>query len=210
MRTYWIRTPDWLPRFFPGNLIWRMPETERAVYLTFDDGPHPQATPFVLDQLMQFQAKASFFCIGKNVVQHPDIYQRILEEGHLAGNHTNNHLNGWHTDNHVYLADIYRAAGVIESRSFRPPYGRMLFSQVRRLSRARRPSKIYIWDELSGDFDTTITPEECLSNVLQNIRRGSIVVFHDSAKAWERLRYTLPEVLRFCQEKGWELRKLPG
>ena len=209
MVSYWIKTPRWLPRLFPRELIWKMPPgPQPAVFLSFDDGPHPEATPFVLDQLKAYGAKATFFCIGKNVAAFPDIYKRILDEGHTAGNHTQHHLNGWKQDNHVYLNDIVKAARYIDSHNFRPPYGRIKQSQARRLSQAKRPWKIYMWDVLSGDFDTSISPEECAENVLEHVEPGSIVVFHDSKKAFPRMRYALPKMLQYCKEKNWEMKAL--
>ncbi len=187
-----------------------MPEEAKpSVYLTFDDGPHPEITPFVLHQLEQYDAKASFFCIGKNVDAHPDIYRTILEQGHTAGNHTFNHLNGWKTDTTTYIQNILEAAKHIESRIFRPPYGRIRPAQASMLANARPPWKIYMWDVLSGDFDTRISPEQCLQNVVMHTRPGSIVVFHDSEKARERMVYALPRFLAFCKEKKWQLSALP-
>lgn len=210
MRPYWVKTPKWLPKLFPKELVWIMPSgPQPAVYLSFDDGPHPEATSYVLEQLHRFDTKATFFCLGKNVERYPELYQRILNEGHATANHTQNHLNGWRNDNHVYYNDIFKAGKLIESRSFRPPYGRIKMSQAKRLSTAKHPWKIYMWDVLSGDFDVQITPEECTHNVLSNLEPGSIVVFHDSAKAFPRMKETLPEVLKFCKEKNWQLKVLP-
>lgn len=210
MSGYWVKTPKWLPRLFPKQLIWRMPEEAvPAVYLTFDDGPHPEATVFALDELRKWNARATFFCIGKNVTAYPGIYERMRSEGHAAGNHTYDHLNGWKTDNHTYLQNLAKAGRVIDSRLFRPPYGRIRISQARRLLNARPPWRIVMWDVLSGDFDPELSPEACLEHVLTNIAPGSIVVFHDSAKAFPRMRYALPEVLKYCNEKGWQLKALP-
>ena len=209
MRSYWVKTPGWLPRLFPKELVWKM-QSGTSVFLTFDDGPHPDVTPFVLDQLKEHGAKASFFCIGKNVAEHPEIYHRIIQEGHTIGNHTQNHLNGWKQENHTYLNNILQASRYIDSRNYRPPYGRIRMSQVRRLSKGRKPWRIYMWDILSGDFDQELTPEQCLSNVISNLEPGSIVVFHDSVKAFPRLKYVLPEVLRYCKTKSWQLQALPS
>ena len=180
-----------------------------AVYLTFDDGPHPIITRFVLQQLKQYDAKATFFCIGKNVVDHPDIYKQILEAQHTVGNHTHNHLNGWHTKTDAYITNVQQAAKHINSRLFRPPYGRIKRSQAGRLLQAHPQWYIYMWDVLSGDFDTSITPERCTENVLNNIQPGSIVVFHDSEKAWPRMQHALPAVLAYCKQQNWQLKALP-
>ena len=142
-------------------------------------------------------------------MQYHELYQRILEEGHTTGNHTQDHLNGWKNDNHVYLSNILKATKSIHSKNFRPPYGRIKMSQVKRLTKGKLPWKIFMWDVLSGDFDTHLTPEQCLQNVLHHIEPGSIVVFHDSAKALPRLCFALPEVLKYCKERNWNLKALP-
>ncbi len=202
---YNIKTPVWLPRFFPKELIWKMPD-EEAVYITFDDGPHETATPLVLDLLKEYDAKATFFCIGKNVAAHPQLFQRIVSEGHLVGNHSHDHLNGWKNTNESYLKNILKASRHIDNKIFRPPYGRIKISQSKRL--LQRGWTIYMWDVLSGDFDTSISPEECAENVLQHIEPGSIVVFHDSEKAFLRMKYALPHVLEYCKSKNWEMKTL--
>lgn len=210
MINYWVKTPKWLKRFFPQSVIWSMPaETQPAVYITFDDGPHPTATKFILEQLGKYKAKATFFCIGKNVVLHPDVYRQILSGGHTVANHTYDHCNGWHTTPEAYLKNIQKAAEYIESHSFRPPYGRIKISEVKKMQQMNMPWKIYMWDVLSADFDTQITPEKCLDNVITHIEPGSIVVFHDSDKAWERMSYALPKVLEYCVQKNWEIKALP-
>lgn len=210
MQSYWVKTPDWLPHLFPRSLIWKMPpEKHPAVYLTFDDGPHSEATVFALDCLKQAAAKATFFCIGKNIHAHPELYNRILAEGHVTGNHTYHHLNGWKTVNHIYYKNILEAGKLIENRIFRPPYGRIKISQSRKLTQARHPWQIYMWDVLSGDFDTKISPQDCLENVIRHIEPGSIVVFHDSEKAFPRMRFALPEVLSYCRRQGWQIKPLP-
>lgn len=184
-------------------------EDKPAVYLSFDDGPHPEATVFALDELKKHDAKASFFCIGKNVVAHGDLYNRIVSEGHTVGNHTHNHLNGWHNSNHQYYTNILKASKHVEGHNFRPPYGRIKISQARKLSAGKHQWKVYMWDVLSGDFDTALSPEQCLQNVLDNIESGSIVVFHDSEKAFPRMKYALPLVLQYCKEMNWQLKALP-
>ena len=210
MYSYWVKTPKWLPKLFPNDLIWKMrDDIEPAVYLTFDDGPHPEATIFVLEQLKHFDAKATFFCIGKNVAEHQEIYTRILNEGHTVGNHTQNHLDGWKNTRQDYIRNILHAGKQIKSRNFRPPYGRINISQAKRLSNAHHPWKIFMWDVLSGDFDINISSEQCLENVIKNIEPGSIVVFHDSEKAMPRMSYALPKVLAYCREKNWKIKALP-
>lgn len=179
------------------------------MYLTFDDGPHPEATPFVLDQLHTAGAKATFFCIGKCVRDFPHIFKRIREEGHSIGNHTFNHVNGWKTDPQAYLEEIAAAGGLIPSRMFRPPYGRISGKAARRLLQGSDPWTIYMWSVLSGDFDRSLSPQKCRDQVLKYLSPGSLVVFHDSEKAWDRLRVALPATIEFCQKKGWALAALP-
>lgn len=190
------------------SLTWRIKEPGKTVYLTFDDGPHSTATDFVLDQLKQYNAKASFFCIGKNVAAHPSIYQRIIDEGHSVGNHTYNHTNGWKVKDDVYLKDISDASALIKSNLFRPPYGRIKRSQIKKLQTADSGLQTIMWDVLSGDFDTDLTGEACLGYVLSHTKPGSIIVFHDSEKAWERMRFALPKVLEHFNKEGYECKGL--
>lgn len=208
---YMVKTRWWLSQLIYRRLIWKMPpEDKPSVYLTFDDGPHISITPFVLEQLARYNAKATFFCIGKNIIAHPEVYKQTLAAGHSVGNHTFNHLNGWHTKTEPYINNIKLAAGYIRGRLFRPPYGRIKRSQVNRLSIPGKEWNIYMWDVLSGDFDTNLSPEKCLKNVLSNIEPGSIVVFHDSEKAWDRMSYALPHVLEYCKKQNWQLKALPN
>ncbi len=181
---------------------------EKVIYLTFDDGPHPDHTIFVLDELKKVNAKATFFCIGKNVQQYPHIYSKIIEEGHAVGNHTYNHLKGTKTKDAVYLNDIQEASKYIDSHLFRPPYGRMSAFQTRLLLQLARPFKIVMWTVLSGDFDNTISKERCLENVLLRTDSGSIVVFHDSEKAASKMRYALPLVLQQFKKMGYSFEKI--
>ena len=197
-------------------LTWRIPTKEKILYLTFDDGPHETATAFVLDQLKAYNAKASFFCIGKNVTELADIYRRILDEGHITGNHTQNHLNGWKTDNETYFNNIFEAAKYIDSHLFRPPYGKITRFQAKLLQRpttnktiGHQPFRVIMWDVLSGDFDHSITKEKCLQNVLLNTKPGSVVVFHDSTKALERMSFALPLVLEHFTQQGYRFASLP-
>lgn len=187
------------------SLIWKVNTNEKILYLTFDDGPHEIATPFVLDELKKYNAKATFFCIGKNVVEHRNIYERIIAEGHAVGNHTYHHLNGWKTNDEEYINDIRMASTEIDSNLFRPPYGKIKRFQA---SIVNKQSSIIMWDVLSGDFDVNVQPHRCLANVLYHTKKGSIIVFHDSTKAWERMSYTLPRVLEFFSEKGYQFRSL--
>jgi len=206
---YFVRTPGWLMRFY-SSYTWKVRTSKKVIYLSFDDGPHPMATPFVLDQLKKYNARASFFCIGKNVKAFPALYNRILDEGHVTGNHTQHHLNGWYTNDEIYLADIKEAASHIHSSLFRPPYGRIKSSQFRKLKEAmHEPSaKVIMWTILSGDFDEKLSKENCLEHVTKNVKPGSIIVFHDSEKAFPRLAYALPRMLEYFVEKGYVFEKL--
>lgn len=205
---YFVKTPFWLKLFYPKG-IWNIDaQDEKVIYLTFDDGPHPQCTSFVLDQLKIFNAEATFFCIGKNVEAHIDIYKRIIDEGHAIGNHTHNHLNGWKTKDDEYLKDIGKAMSIIDSKLFRPPYGRITGFQMSQLMKPAYRLYPLMWSVLSGDFDKSISPEKCASNVLLKSTSGDIVVFHDSEKAWERLQYALPKVLSYFSQQGFVFKKI--
>ncbi len=207
MRNYLVKTPRILKAAYNKG-IWSIDDDPSSVYITFDDGPHPTITPFVLSELKKVGAKATFFCIGKNVEKYPEIYKQILVEGHQVGNHTQNHKNGWNTKNVVYFRDVLSAAKKIKSNLFRPPYGRIKYSQGTGIQRLMPNTKIIMWDVLSGDFDTEISPQECLKNVMENTKPGSIIVFHDSQKAFERLEYALPNFLEFCQAQEWNMKAL--
>ena len=206
---YFVKTPWWLKKIYRHRL-WQVATKEKIIYLTFDDGPHPVVTPFVLDELKKYQAKATFFCIGKNVADYPVLYNRIIDEGHKVGNHTQQHLNGWKTTNETYLSDVALAAGYIQSNLFRPPYGRLKSIQAKHISDAMKNklAKIVMWDVLSGDFDESLSGEQCLQNVINHSSSGSIVVFHDSDKAFFRLQYALPKTLEFFSSRGYIFREL--
>lgn len=206
---YLVKTPLLLKKIYSAYL-WKIDTKEKILYLTFDDGPHPDITLFVLRQLKRYDALATFFCIGKNVVTYPAIFEQILDEGHSVGNHTYNHLNGWKTDNDVYLKDIAEASKVIDSSLFRPCYGRITgfqASNLKTVMKGKEPT-IVMWDVLSGDFDTACTPKQCLANVVFGSVPGSIIVFHDSEKAFPKLEYTLPRMLKFFSEKGYVFKSL--
>jgi peptidoglycan/xylan/chitin deacetylase (PgdA/CDA1 family) len=184
-----------------------MDASEKALYLTFDDGPHPEATPYVLDQLREHNAKATFFCIGKNVAAFPDIYSRIKNEGHRVGNHTMNHLNGWKTGDKEYLNNIMEAGRYIDSKLFRPPYGRITRFQAESLKGAA-DFRIVMWTVLSGDFDLSITGEQCFRNVKKKSAAGSIVVFHDSEKAMPRMMPALKMTLEHFGKLGFSFKAI--
>jgi len=209
---YFVKTPWWLKKLYP-RCVWNVPVKEKIIYLTFDDGPHPVITPFVLDTLKQYNARATFFCIGKNVVAHPDIYRRILDEGHRVGNHTFHHLNGWKVSDELYLKNILEAGKYIDSSLFRPPYGKITRFQVKLLTGIRNSPvnsnfKIIMWDVLSGDFDVSLSAETCSLNVIKHAAAGSVIVFHDSEKAFPRLKEALPKSLQYLSEKGYKFEAL--
>lgn len=201
---YLVKTPQLIQKLFP-NYTWRVPSEEKTVYLTFDDGPIPTVTPWVLEQLAAYDAKATFFCVGDNIEKHPAIFDQVLEGGHAVGNHTNNHLNGWATDNIPYFHNIRHCARKMDSVLFRPPYGRIKPKQAQFIQRHYR---IVMWDVLSGDFDPKISAEQCLKNIINNVRPGSIVVMHDSLKAEDKLSYVLPRVLEHFSALGYQFDKL--
>ena len=205
---YFVKTPWWLKKLY-SRCVWDIPVKEKIIYLTFDDGPHPVVTPFVLDTLKQYNAKATFFCIGKNVTAHADIYRRLLDEGHRVGNHTFNHLNGWKVSDELYLKNILEAGKYIDSSLFRPPYGKITRFQVKLLTGIRNSPvssnfKIIMWDVLSGDFDVSLSAETCSLNVIKHAVPGSVVVFHDSEKAFPRLKDALPKTLQYLSNEGYK------
>jgi len=200
---YLVNTPWWLKTLYRG-LVWQIPTKEKVLYLSFDDGPHPVATPFVLDELKKYDARATFFCIGKNVEAYPQLYREILLEGHRVGNHTYDHLNGWKVDDKRYLENIREAARLIDSDLFRPPYGRIGAFQSSLLRSAPFNYRIIMWQVLSADFDRALTADQCTRYVTRHARPGSIVVFHDSEKAFDRLRGALPAVLEHFSGLGYK------
>ena len=201
---YLVKTPQFIQDLFP-NFTWRIPGNEKILYLTFDDGPIPEVTPWVLEQLASYNAKATFFCVGENIKQHSEVFEQVVDAGHAVGNHTNHHLNGWASDNLTYFHDIRHCARAVKTSLFRPPFGRMKPKQAQFLQRHYR---IVMWDVLSGDFDPNISKEQCLKNVTSNAKPGSIVVFHDSLKAQAKLEYVLPKVLEHYSKLGYSFHAL--
>ena len=199
MSMYLVHTPQYVQALFP-RLTWKMPSGRKEIFLTFDDGPIPEVTPWVLETLNAYNAKATFFCVGDNVRKYPEIYDQVIQAGHSVGNHTLNHLSGWSTENISYFNNIRHCARMVQSGLFRPPYGKLRPSQIQFL---QRHYQIIMWDVLSGDFDHDIQPEECFQNVIQHAESGSIVVFHDSLKAETNLRYALPLVLEYFSNEGF-------
>ncbi|WP_026837419.1 polysaccharide deacetylase family protein [Gillisia sp. JM1] len=203
-----------LGRLLYPSLVWNMQRDTKTLYLTFDDGPHPEITSWALNVLNDYKAKATFFCVGENILKFPEVFQQLISEGHSFGNHTHNHIKGWKTSTSNYLENTLKAEAVISKYSennydqklFRPPYGKIKPSQVKRLQQL--DYKIVMWDALSADFDATISAEECYDNIIENSKAGSIVVFHDSEKASEKLKLVLPRVLEYYSKKGFKFKGL--
>jgi len=251
---YFVKTPWWLKKFYP-QLIWNKARTTKTIFLTFDDGPIPIVTPWVIKTLKSFNAKATFFCIGDNIQKHYAIFLQLKADGHAIGNHTYNHLKGWATADDVYVNNFNKCQTLTQTNLFRPPYGRIKRSQIREIQNLKFKiqnqesknskiknqklnqqlttnysplstnhslvptttnfplatnhlplpnQKIIMWDVLSGDFDIKLSPEICLKHVLKHTENGSIVVFHDSLKAWDRLEYVLPKALAYWQKLGFK------
>jgi peptidoglycan/xylan/chitin deacetylase (PgdA/CDA1 family) len=199
-----VRIPGFLKQLYP-QITWDIRDAQPAVYLTFDDGPTPDVTDAVLTELKRFQASATFFCIGRNVERHPEIYSRITGAGHVTGNHTYSHLKGWYTPDKEYYADIQLASTLINSDLFRPAYGMITPRQLKFLCARYR---IILWDVMAYDFALGTSPERCLRNVIRHVRPGSIVVFHDSLKASVNVSYVLPRLLEHLREKGWAMHSI--
>jgi len=223
-----IKTPLVVKKMFP-NYIWDLATNEKTIYLSFDDGPTPEITDWVLEILNQFNAKATFFCIGNNIEKHPDIFQNILTQGHIIGNHTHNHLKGWKTKTNDYLENVSKAQEEINNQIkitkkaetetssivhqtnliknlFRPPYGRIKPKQANKLMQLGY--QIVMWDVLSFDWDKDVTKEKCFENVIENTVNGSIIVFHDSLKASKNMRFVLPKILDYYSKLGFAFKSL--
>lgn len=196
---YLVKTPPLIKTIF-SDLVWNIDTNDKKVFITFDDGPIPELTPWVLDVLQDYGFTATFFCVGDNVKKYPHLQDRILSEGHSVGNHTFNHLNGWHTDNEDYISNVALCDMYVASNLFRPPYGKLKPGQSQVI---KQDKTIVMWDVLSGDFDVNISEEKCLSNVMNNYKPGSIIVFHDNVKAEKKLKYVLPLFLRELAENGF-------
>lgn len=203
---YLHKTPFWIRNFFT-SYTWKKNCEAKNIYLTFDDGPIPGVTDFVLEQLLLYNAKATFFCVGDNVARYPEIFKRVLADGHRIGNHTFNHLNGWKSVDSHYYNNVLKCQEALEKHTdnqilnlFRPPYGKIKASQLKLL----KNFEIVMWDVLSGDFDRSIDPEDCLNKTIKATENGSIIIFHDSLKAEENIRYVLPKYLSHFFDAGYK------
>ncbi len=195
-----FKTPYVAKLIYP-SLVWDMPSSENKIYLTFDDGPHPAITPMVLKILDKYDAKATFFCVGENIEKYPDTFQLIKQSGHTVGNHSHNHLNGWKTSNSKYYKNIKKSKQLINSNLFRPPYGRISPAQIKHL---KKEYKIIMWSVLSYDFDARVSKEECLNLSINNSAAGTIIVFHDSEKAKEKMLFAIEGYLKHFTKRGFE------
>ncbi|MBD0833505.1 polysaccharide deacetylase family protein [Aestuariibaculum sediminum] len=221
-----VKIPEVVKKMFP-NYVWDIPTSDKVIYLTFDDGPTPEITDWTLKILNDFEAKATFFCIGNNVEKHPEIFQNIIKTGHAIGNHTHNHLKGWKTKKQDYLKNIKSCDNAFKLhlansnqveenekedknkniKLFRPPYGRLTPGQGKALLAMHY--KIIMWDVLSFDWDIKTSKEDCLSHVINNTEKGSVVVFHDSIKASKNMQYVLPKVLKHFTNLGYSFESIP-
>ena len=212
MKPYFVKAPRLIKILF-YNWTWSFTKKEKVLYLTFDDGPTPEVTEWTLNELQKHNAKATFFCIGKNIEANPSIFKKVIDQGHSVGNHTYNHLKGWKTPTEIYIKNTLQTEQLILEKSgkkprwFRPPYGQITFKQSRKLRKIGY--KIVMWDVLSADFDKNISQQKCLENVLKNTTSGSVIVFHDSVKASENMQFVLPKILEYYSSKNYKFKVLP-
>ncbi len=206
MHMYFVKSPLLLCKLYQRNEIWNIDTQHKEIFLTFDDGPIPETTPWVLDILEKYKAHATFFCVGQNVERNPRLLDDMVVRGHTVGNHTYNHLNGWKTRNDDYFENVMRCREIVPTTLFRPPHGRIKRSQIQDL---KPYFTMIFWSVLTGDFDTTIDPLKCLNNALINTKPGSIVVFHDSLKAWPNMKNALPAFLEQYSMMGYTFKSLP-
>ncbi len=213
MKPYFIKTPKLLTKLF-NEYVWSLPqENAQVIYLTFDDGPIPEVTPWVLETLKKFQAQATFFCVGDNIAKHPKIFRQILDKNHRIGNHTFHHKNGWKTGAATYLEDvekcnleIHKHTTTNHKKFFRPPYGKITKKQSNSL--IKNNYNIIMWDVLSADFDPNVSAEQCLSYIIKHTQSGSIIVLHDHLKTFDKLQFVLPRILHYFSEKGYSFKSL--
>jgi peptidoglycan-N-acetylglucosamine deacetylase len=202
---YFLKPPTLLKQLTQNWLTWELPPVGKKLYLTFDDGPVPEVTPEVLQILKQFNAKATFFCVGENVSKHPDLFAQLQAEGHAVGNHTYTHMQAWKTPAGKYLRNVEECRKLFDSRLFRPPHGQLTPWLIHQL---RKDYLIVMWTVLTGDYDVRFSPAQCLDNAIKHTKPGSIVVFHDSIKAKKNMLYALPLFLEHFKSRGFEFETL--
>lgn len=208
MKRHLHKTPLWIQKLYP-QFVWQVPTEEKEIFLTFDDGPIPEVTEFVLEELKKFEAKATFFCVGENLVKHLDIAKQVVDAGHVIGNHTFNHLKGWQTGNFTYWKNVLKSEEVVtdiqQSRMlFRPPYGRIKRSQAAALNKF----KIVMWNRLAWDFSPNLNIDVAIRHLNDDAPAGSIFVFHDNVKSFKNMKEILPEVLKYYSDKGYTFSSL--
>lgn len=197
-----------IPSIFPliaPNVTWKVKTNDKVLYLTFDDGPHPSITPMVLGILEEYNAKATFFCVGDNVTKYPEIFNEIISKGHAVGNHTFNHIKGWQSTNQFYIDNIKKAAEVIPSNLFRPPFGRIKPSQIKLL---KKDYRIVMWSILTRDYDKNLNPYTALKHLNKLTKPGDVVVFHDSEKAKENMLVMLKGMLQHFHQQQYQFKTL--
>ncbi|MGM0612845.1 MAG: polysaccharide deacetylase family protein [Bacteroidota bacterium] len=202
---YLVKSPKIFNKITDSSVTWRMSQKNADLYLTFDDGPGPELTDEILDILREKNVPATFFCVGDNVRKYPETFRKIVDGGHTIGNHTYNHKNGWKTPNALYLSNIKKFDKHYSTRLFRPPYGRIKPSQIRRI---KKDYQIIFWSLLSGDFDPDTSPGKCYNNVVNNLHNGAIIVFHDNLKAKNNMRIALPKVIDYAKKQNYRFRSL--
>lgn len=198
------QTPDFIRKLIPGA-VWRLPQKEKTIYLTFDDGPIPEITPWVLDLLKKYDIKATFFCVGDNVRKYPEVFKMITDAGHAVGNHTFNHLQGFKVKSSKYVENVELADSYIHSKLFRPPHGHLRINQGRKLANR---FKLIMWDVVTRDYNKKLSGEYVLNVVKRYARNGSLIVFHDSIKAEKNMKYALPKAIEFLISQGYKFKKI--
>lgn len=206
------KSPWILKKLYSSALQWNVENTQKELYLTFDDGPIPELTPWVLELLEQFNVKATFFHVGENIKKHPDLFQLTIEKGHKVGNHTYNHFDGWKHDTVNYLNNFSACENILKEQGystnlFRPPYGKIRREQAQIIK--DQGYNIWMWDVLTGDFSKQISPAVCLQKSIKYTRSGSVIVFHENVKATSNIQYALPKYLEHCLHKGYQFKVLP-
>lgn len=201
---YFVNAPFFLKWYYP-NVIWNKSRLEKKIYLTFDDGPIPEVTPWVLDTLKMYNAKATFFCVGENIVKNTEVFNRLKNEGHQVGNHTYNHIRGWDYTDEEYFNNIEKCQKLTQTHLFRPPYARAKKSQLKVL---KQKFDIVYWDVLAGDFDIKLSPLKCYENIIKYTKNGSIIVLHDNIKSYPRVQYVLPKLLEYYKNLGYSFETL--